>query len=350
MSAELTKLTTYFGERDRAAGGLLADELFALYGRERVRLSAMLRGIEGFGHHHVTHTERLLTLSEDLPVVSVAVDTDDRIEALFPQVLALKRRGLVTLERARPLGGPLQGGSGPLLPDDVRDQAKLTVFLGRGERVGGRPASVATCALLHEHGAHGATALLGVDGTRSGVRTRARLVGRSPAVPMLVIGVGPGEAIAAAAAALTSVLADPVMVIERVQVLRRDGRRVTSLAPLPPVRAHDDAWAQKLTVHSSEDDRVDGHPLHRVLVRRLRGELIAGATSLRGIHGFQDDRPPRGERLWQARRHSPVMTVAVDTHERIAQVIGVVEEVTARRGVVTVEAVPVRVLPPVARS
>src|ERR1700722_6147928 len=112
MNDELAKLTTYFGERDRNDGELLADELFALYGRERVQGSAMLRGIEGFGHHHSTHTDLLLTLSEDLPVVSVAVDTAERIEALMPQVLDLKRRGLVTLERARPLGGPLPGEPG----------------------------------------------------------------------------------------------------------------------------------------------------------------------------------------------------------------------------------------------
>lgn len=345
MSAELAKLTTYFGERDRSDGELLADELFALYGRERVRLSAMLRGIEGFGHHHSTHTELLLTLSEDLPVVSIAVDTPERIEALLPLVVAMKRRGLVTLERARPLGGPLQGDRGSLLPEDLREQAKLTVFVGRHERLSGRPAFVAVCELLHRHGLAGATVLLGVDGTRDGSRTRARLTGRNVDVPTLVVCVGGGEAIAAAAAELDAVLTEPVMTLERVQVCRRDGERLAELEATAPVLEHDPVWAQKLTVHSSEDDRVGGHPLHRVLVRRLRHERLAGATTLRGIWGFHDDQPPRGDRFWQARRHSPVMTIAVDTHERIAEVFGVVEQVTSERGLVTVESVPVRVLP-----
>ena len=35
----------------------------------------MLRGAEGFGLKHHLRTDRLLTLSEDLPLVSVAVDT-----------------------------------------------------------------------------------------------------------------------------------------------------------------------------------------------------------------------------------------------------------------------------------
>jgi PII-like signaling protein len=345
MNGELAKLTTYFGERDRNDGELLADELFALYGRERVQRSAMLRGIEGFGHHHSAHTDLLLTLSEDLPVVSVAVDTAERIEALMPQVLRLKQRGLVTLERARPLGGPLRGDPGSLLPEDLREQAKLTVFLGRRQRAAGRPAFVTACELLHRSGVHGATVLLGVDGTRAGSRTRARLLGHNLDVPVLVVGVGPGGAVARAAAELDSALDAPMMTLERVQVLRRGGERLAELEALPPVLEHDPVWAQKLTVHSSADDRVDGHPLHRVLVQRLRRERLAGATTLRGVYGFQDDQPPRGDRFWQARRHSPLMTIAVDTHERIAGVFGAVEDVTSASGLVTVESVPVRVLP-----
>ncbi len=345
MSDDVAKLTTYFGERDRSDGELLADELFALYDREGVALSAMLRGIEGFGHHRSTHTELLLTLSEDLPVVSVAVDTAARIEALMPRVLGLKRRGLVTLERARPLGGPLHGDPGSPFPEDLRGQAKLTLYLRRRERSRGRPAVLTACELLHRHGVHGATVLLGVDGTRGGARTRARLLGSNVDVPMLVVCVGPGEAIAAAVAALGSALAEPVMTLERVQVLRRDGEQLGELEAIAPVLEHDPVWAQKLTVHSSEDDRVDGRPLHRVLVQRLRGERLAGATTLRGVYGFHDDLPPRGDRFWQARRHAPVMTIAVDTHERIAEVFGIVEQVTAERGLVTVESVPVRVVP-----
>ena len=117
-----------------------------------------------------------------------------------------------------------------------------------------------------------------------------------------------------------SALEQPLMTIERVQVLRRDGERIADLEAQPPVLAHDTVWSQKLTVHSSEDDRVDGHPLHRMLVQRLRHERLAGATTLRGAWGFHDDQPPRGDRFWQARRHAPVMTIAVDTHERIAEV------------------------------
>ena len=339
MSTELRKLTTYFGERDRSDGELLADELFGLYAREGVRVSAMLRGIEGFGQHHSAHTDLLLTLSEDLPVVSVAVDEPVRIDALLPKVLEMKRRGLVTIERTR------LPPADPQLPADLAEQAKLTLFIGRRQRVAGRLAYVVACELLRRNGVHGATVLCGVDGTRDGTRTRARLLGRNADVPMLVIAVGSGDSIARAATELRLWIEQPLMTIERVQVLRRDGERIAGLDTPPPVLAHDAIWSQKLTVHSSEDDRVHGHPLHRVLVQRLRHERLAGATTLRGAWGFQDDQPPHGDSLWQVRQHGPVMTIAVDSHERIAEIFPVVEEVTADSGLVTVETVPVRVVP-----
>jgi PII-like signaling protein len=82
FEADCLKLTMYFGERDRTAHGLLGDELMGLYARHRVRASVLLRGSEGFGGHHRLRSDRLLTLSEDLPLVSVAVDRRERMEAL----------------------------------------------------------------------------------------------------------------------------------------------------------------------------------------------------------------------------------------------------------------------------
>ena len=79
MNHDCLKLTTYFGERDRTEHHLVADELLDLYERHEIQASVLLRGIEGFGAKHRLRTDRLLTLSEDLPVVSVAEGgIDDR--------------------------------------------------------------------------------------------------------------------------------------------------------------------------------------------------------------------------------------------------------------------------------
>ena len=126
-----------------------------------------MRGVAGFGVKHHLHTDRLLTLSEDLPIVSVAVDARARIEAPLDEVVALSGDGLITLERAR-MRRRRRRWPG------ADEETKLTVYLGRGERAGGRPAHVAVVDALHRHGVAGATVLLGVDGTAHGERQRAR--------------------------------------------------------------------------------------------------------------------------------------------------------------------------------
>jgi PII-like signaling protein len=72
VNEDCLKLTTYFGERDRASGGFLADAFTDIYARHELQTSLVMRGVEGFGVRQHLRTDRLLTLSEDLPLVSVA--------------------------------------------------------------------------------------------------------------------------------------------------------------------------------------------------------------------------------------------------------------------------------------
>src|SRR5205823_13561419 len=175
----------------------------------------LLRGTEGFGIGRHLQTQRLLTLSEDLPLVTVAVDTRERIHAAMPEVTELTSHGLVTLERARMLTGSVGHVT---LPDKLNEAAKLTVYCGRQERAAGRAAFVSVVDLLHRHGVAGATVFLGVDGTAHGARERARFFGRNARVPLMIIAVGSGESIAAAASELGSVLSNPLATLERVRL------------------------------------------------------------------------------------------------------------------------------------
>lgn len=58
----------------------------------------MFRGVEGFGASSLIHTSRLLSLSEDLPVAIVIVDTEDRVRDFLPQLDELVESGLVILD------------------------------------------------------------------------------------------------------------------------------------------------------------------------------------------------------------------------------------------------------------
>lgn len=337
MNQDCLKLTTYFGERDRDGDRLLADRLIDVYERHELAVSVLLRGVEGFGIRHRLQTARLLTLSEDLPVVSVAVDSRQRIERVLDEVVAASSHGLITLERARLLRGRLNDAT---LPEGPGEATKLTVYVGRRERVGGRPAHLAIVELLRRHGVAGATVLLGVDGTPHGARRRARLVGRNAEVPTMVISVGDGARIGAALPELAALLARPLLTLERVRLCKRDGRRLAEPRHLPETDASGLGIWQKLMVYVGEQARHDGQPLYQALIRALRAQGAAGATALRGVWGYHGDHAPHGERFWALRRRVPVVTVIVDTPENIRRWYAIVDALTAETGLVTSEIVP----------
>jgi PII-like signaling protein len=332
------RLTAYIGERDRADGRLLADALMDLFACHEMRTSVLLRGIEGFGIKHRLQTERLLTLSEDLPLLAIALDTPARIEVVLERVRALSRHGTITLERARLLSGP--DAAAELGADDGPDAAKLTVYVGRREQVGGRAAYVAVVDCLRRHGVAGASVLLGLDGTVQGVRRRGRFFAGNAHVPLMIQSVGEGASIASSLQEITGMLSDPTMTLERVRVCKRDGVLLTQ--PLRPPAADDAglAYWQKLVVYASEQTRYEHQPLHSVLIRRLRREGAAGATALRGQWGYHGEHRPHGERFWSMRRHVPALTLLLDTPENMSRWFEIVDQMTGETGLVTSEIVP----------
>jgi PII-like signaling protein len=331
VSRQALKLTTYFGERARVGGRLLADELLDAAARQDIALSVLLRGVQGFGAKHRLRTDRLLTLSEDLPLVLIAIGGSERIEALRASVAELPGDGLITLE---PANTAASGGDFSL-----DSEVKLTACLGRHERIDGEPAFAAVCGVLREAGISGATVLLGVDGTIDGERRRARFFARNVGVPLLVLSVGEAARIDRALITLRQMLPSLVFTLEHAQVLKRDGRLLRQPAQALPGSASDSARV-KLTVVTSEAARHRSLPVYLELVRRLREQGAAGATSLRGIWGFHGEHEPHGDRWLSLRRHVPVITEVIDTPERIASLFELVDELTSERGLVTSELIP----------
>jgi PII-like signaling protein len=91
----------------------------------------------------------LLSPSEDLPLVSVVVDTRARIEAVLADVERLRFQGLLTLERARMPIGP---NDAVRLTQRADEATKLTVYVRRQQRIASVPAYEAVVALMHRRG------------------------------------------------------------------------------------------------------------------------------------------------------------------------------------------------------
>ncbi len=334
------KLTTYFGERQRAVAGVrrrafLADAMLELFDTREIAASVMLRGIASFGPRHVLRTDESLSLSEDPPVAIAAVDVESKISGLVDDVVAMTGHGLITLERARLVGGD------DLLDVGADDAVKLTVYVGRQERIGGLPAYRAVCDLLHRQGFSGGAVFLGVDGTAHGERYRAAFFSRNVNVPLMIISVGTAAQVSTVVAELSAVAPRALLTVERVRLCKRGGELFGRPHRLPDTDNQGRPLWQKLMVHTSEATGHGGVPIHRALVHQLlESGLAHGATVLRGIWGFHGDHEPHGDKLFQLTRRMPVVTIIIDTPEWIARSFDIVHELTADHGLVTSEMVP----------
>src|ERR1700733_6794377 len=335
------KLTTYFGERQRAVTdnvrrpGFLADAMLDLFDTREVATSVMLRGIASFGPRHVLRTDESLSLSEDPPVAIAAVDVESTISGLVNDVVAMTGHGLVTLERARLIGGD------DLIEVSADDAVKLTVYVGRQERIGGLPAYRAVCDLLYRQGFSGGAVSLGVDGTAHGERYRAQFFSRNVNVPLMIISIGTAAQISTVVAKLSAVAPRALLTVERVRLCKRGGELFARPHRLPDTDNQGRPLWQKLMVHTSEATGHGGMPIHRALVHQLLESGMAhGATVLRGIWGFHGDHKPHGDKIFQLTRRMPVVTVIVDTPAAIARSFDIVHELTAEHGLVTSEMVP----------
>ncbi|MBX7159755.1 MAG: DUF190 domain-containing protein [Acidimicrobiia bacterium] len=92
------RLTVYVGESDRHGHTPLATEIVRRAHAAGLAGATVFRGVEGYGASNHIHTTRILSLSDDLPMAIVVVDTHDAIAAFLPQLDELVTEGLVVVE------------------------------------------------------------------------------------------------------------------------------------------------------------------------------------------------------------------------------------------------------------
>ena len=100
LEGEQTLMRVFVGESDRFEHRPLYEALLELFRREGFAGATVLKGAAGFGAHSVVHSDKLLRLSGDLPVVVEVVDSREKIDAVLPRLDTMLKGGLVTLEKA----------------------------------------------------------------------------------------------------------------------------------------------------------------------------------------------------------------------------------------------------------
>ncbi len=101
FEGERTLMRIHIGESDRWHGKPLYDAIVELLRAEKFSGATVLRGVGGFGSSSVYHTDKIMRLSQDLPIVIEVIENAERIEKMLPELDQMIGGGLVTLEKVR---------------------------------------------------------------------------------------------------------------------------------------------------------------------------------------------------------------------------------------------------------
>jgi PII-like signaling protein len=101
FEGERTLMRIHIGESDKWHGKPLYEAIVEMLRKEKFSGVTVLRGVAGYGGSSVYHTDKLLRLSQDLPIILEIVETTERIEQVLPRLDGMVEGGLITLEKVR---------------------------------------------------------------------------------------------------------------------------------------------------------------------------------------------------------------------------------------------------------
>jgi hypothetical protein len=101
LTGDRVLMRIHIGERDRFHGRPLYEAIVNLLRERHYAGATVTRAIMGFGATARLHTDKVLRLSVDLPIVVECVDTEEKIDAVLPDLDQMIGGGLITLEKVR---------------------------------------------------------------------------------------------------------------------------------------------------------------------------------------------------------------------------------------------------------
>jgi PII-like signaling protein len=97
-TAEL-RLTILVDEDDQWHHRPLYDEIIRRAHAAGLAGASVFRGVEGYGANNRIHTTRILSLSEDMPVAIIIIDTEPLVRDFVAALQELRIEGAITLDR-----------------------------------------------------------------------------------------------------------------------------------------------------------------------------------------------------------------------------------------------------------
>jgi PII-like signaling protein len=101
FEGERTLMRIHIGESDKWHGKPLYEAIVEMLRKERFSGVTVLRGVAGYGGSSIYHTDKILRLSQDLPIILEVIEYTESIEKILPRLDEMVEGGLITLEKVR---------------------------------------------------------------------------------------------------------------------------------------------------------------------------------------------------------------------------------------------------------
>lgn len=103
MSSDYLQLTVYVDETDLSGELPLYEVIVRRLLHLNVAGATVYRGMMGYGSHGRVHRQRLFGVSDDRPMVIVAIDNAAKIREVVKEIRGLVKEGLVTVSPVEPI-------------------------------------------------------------------------------------------------------------------------------------------------------------------------------------------------------------------------------------------------------
>lgn len=103
LAEKAVRLKIYLGESDVYQGRPAYKAVVDFLRTQGLWGATVTRGIHGYGKRSRLHSASALRLSEDLPLIIEAVDTEEKVLPLVPRLSEMVRGGLITVDDVRVL-------------------------------------------------------------------------------------------------------------------------------------------------------------------------------------------------------------------------------------------------------
>ena len=163
------KVTVYVGEDRQYHGNSAYPAILDYLFYRGVAGANVMKGIAGFGADHHLHTNKILTLAENLPIKIEFIDSPEKVEELLPKLYEMAGSGLIEIQdttivkpsetSAKTAVAP----SGPALRSE--GTAKLMrIYIGENDKWRGKPLHQALVECMRANDIAGVTVYQGILG------------------------------------------------------------------------------------------------------------------------------------------------------------------------------------------